>query len=454
MSDVSHLFNTTVRFDGTLENGNGEGLEGRCKIVTNPIDPSQIEAQFSQDSASMRSVGERLKQTVGVHGQVQIEGELSKYQYLATGLVKRSHSDSQGIRYDLEVDDITEVEITPGPSKEEGLKQIARFYLAPFDKLLPAFKRGTSRHHRHGFIHGWRSESLSDFESGNWESSTREIEIGEYSVEVDLHFQFEQATASDAECEIVTPRIKVETELPEPVRPDTIRHVREEIKNVQNDLVPFWNSLRFALGRRPNPPCHELSTYDYEEEVAFQGRRFWNRNNEVETTPGRGPNANELWKLVEQLVRKFNELGEDTNRKAGKAVTRYVEAFEAPTAELKLTLMHSALHLIVTKDEYLDRPNDVVPDDVPTPNAGGVNWGLAKAIGILRIKWKDLFSGEVDVEEMYAFNRLRNDYLKRDKRGFMMGSLRPVRQLQRLFERVYLADLGIDPSDYPVLGRT
>jgi len=452
MADVSPLFSTTVRFAGTLMQGSGEKVEGRCKIVTNPIDPSTIEAQLSQDSDSTQSFTEEFERMAGVSGQVRIEGELGKYQYLANGLVKRFNSDSQEILYNLEVDDITEVEITPGPDNKEGLKQVVRFYLPPFDKLLPAFKHRTSRHHRHGFIHGWRSKSLFEFEPGSWESSTREIEVGDHSVEVDLHFRFEQTTVSDAECEIVTSQIKVKTELVEPTRPDAIHDVREKIIQVQEELEPLWYALRFALGSRANPTYHELSTCDYENEVAIQGRRFWNRTNEVESRPGRGPNAHELWTLVEHLTERFDQLEGDALNRMEKAVIRYVEAFEVPTIEIQLTLMHSALHLIVTKDEYLGQSENVVPENVPRPHGGPVNWGLAKAIGILGIEWKDLFSDDVDAEEMYAFNRHRNHYLKRDRRGFM-NSAQPVRQVQRLFERVFLADLGIDPADYPVIGR-
>ena len=347
---------------------------------------------------------------------------------------------------------LLKVEITPIPGGEKDPKQVARFYLPPFDKLLPAFKLCTNRHYQHGFIHGWKTESLNEFERGSWESSAREIEVVEHLVEVGLHFQFEQVETHFAESEIVTPQIKIKTELAKPARPDTIHNVREKIQNVQEDLMPLWRALRFALGRRTNPSYQELSTYDYEDGIAIQGRRFWYRNNDVETRPGRGPNAGELWKLVEELVDRFNQLEGDALRRAEKAVDRYVEAFEVSTLELKLTLMHSALHLIVTKDEYLGQRNDVVPDDVPKPNAGSVNWGVAKAIGILGVEWKDLFSDEVDSDEMYAFNRLRNDYLKRDKRGFM-DSIQPVRAAQRLFERVFLADLGIDPPSYPVIGR-
>ena len=164
--------------------------------------------------------------------------------------------------------------------------------------------------------------------------------------------------------------------------------------------MPLWRALRFALGRRANPSYQELSTYDYEDGIVIQGRRFWDRDNEVGAKPGRSPKARELWKLVEELVDRFNQLEGDALRRVGKAVDRYVEAFEVSTLELRLTLMHSALHLIVTKDEYLGQPNDVVPDDVPKPNSGGVNWGLAKAIGVLEIEWKDLFSAEVGGHEM------------------------------------------------------
>ena len=348
---------------------------------------------------------------------------------------------------------LLKVEITPIPGGEKDPKQVARFYLPPFDKLLPAFKLCTNRHYQHGFIHGWKTESLNEFERGSWESSAREIEVVEHLVEVGLHFQFEQVETHFAESEIVTPQIKIKTELAKPARPDTIHNVREKIQNVQEDLMPLWRALRFALGRRTNPSYQELSTYDYEDGIVIQGRRFWDRDNEVEAKPGRSPKARELWKLVEELVDRFNQLEGDALRRAGKAVDRYVEAFEVPTLELKLTLMHSALHLVLVGGEYDHGSNDVIPDGVPKPPDGGkVKWGLARFIGIHGIEWKDLFSEEVDAREMYAFNRLRNDYLKRDKRGFM-DSVQPVRTAQRLFERVFLADLGIDPSSYPVIGR-
>jgi len=277
--------------------------------------------------------------------------------------------------------------------------------------------------------------------------------VGGRLIEVDLHFQFEQAQAGSAEGEIVVPQIRVKTVLGEPARPGTIRNVRETIKQVQKELEPLWYALRFALGCRARPLYHELSIYDYEEGIAYQGRRFWKQTNEVKTSPHRGHNANQLWALVEQLSTKLDELEGDVLNRAEKALIRYVESFEVATLELQLTLLHSALHLILDGGDYHRGSNDVIPNDVPKPpNGGSVKWGLARFVGIHGIEWKDLFSDDVDAEELYAFNRLRNDYLKRDRRGFM-NSAQPVRQVQRLFERVFLADLGIDPAGYPVIGR-
>jgi hypothetical protein len=452
MPDISHLFSKTVRFKATLLYGEGKEMEANCRAVLNPIDPEENEVLLRQPPPSS-AMAEGLRRGGQVmRGPVEIEGELGDRQYLFTGRVTNSQTDTQESRFRVKPKDLNEVEVTVGTDEKEGVRQTAKFFLPPFDELYPAFSGYSSRHYQHGYVHGWTPESLGEFEPGDWESSSQEIEIGGHRVEIGANFMFEEALANFSECKIVAPTIRIERELEDPSVPDTVRDVQDALQCVHEDLMPLWNALRFALGRRSDPPYQELTTRDYESGVRLKGRRFWNRNNDVESQPGREPRADQLWNLVEELAPRFDVLEGDELQRARKAVNRYVEAFEAPTAELKLTLLHSGIHLMVTKDEYLDQPNDIVPDDVPKPHGGAVNWGVAKFIGVHGIEWKDLFSDEVDRKEMYAFNRLRNDYLKRDKRGFL-ESTKPVWVAQHLFERIFLADLGMDPSDHPVIGQ-
>jgi len=450
MPDVSHLYSRNVRFEGTLRYEENGEMQGNCRAILNPIDPAENEVRFHQPPPSTMAEAFRLGGQF-MQGAVEIEGEQGDCQYLFVGRVVNSKTDTQEAHCRLKPTDLNEVEVTVGSDEKEGLKQTAKFFLPPFDELYPAFSRTSSRHYQHGYVHGWVPKSLGEFDKGSWESSSEEIEVGGHSVEIGNYFMFEEATANFSECKILAPTIRIKRKVREPSRPETVRDIKETIERVHEELMPLWSALRFALGRRAAPPYQELTTHDYENAVQFKGRRFWNRTNEVETRPGREPPARELWDLIEELVRQFDALEGDELQKAEKAVDRYVESFEAPNLELKLTLLHSGIHLIVTKDEYSDRPNEVAPDDVPKPHGGGVNWGVAKFIGVHGIEWRDLFSDEVDREEMYAFNRLRNYYLKRDKRGFL-DSTKPVWIAQRLFERIFLADLGIDPSGHPVLG--
>jgi len=347
---------------------------------------------------------------------------------------------------------LNEVVVTAGADRTGGLQQTMKFFLPPFDELYRSFARTSFQHHQHGYVCGWIPESLNEIENGRWDSSSKKIEIGGHPVEIGNAFKFEEAVANFSESTIVAPTIRIKREVPEPSLPETVRDVRQMTERAYEELMPLWSALRFAIGRRADPPYQELTTHDYENGAILKGRRFWNRSNVVESRPGRATGADQLWNLVEELARRFDSLEGDELQRAEKAVNRYVEAFEAPHLELKLTLLHSGIHLIVTKDEYREEPDDVAPDDVPKPHGGKVNWGVAKFIGVHRIEWKDLFSAEVDQDEMYAFNRLRNDYLKRDRRGFL-DSDRHVRVAQRLFERIFLADMGIDPSDHPVIGH-
>jgi hypothetical protein len=450
MTDIAHLFNRNVQFNGTLLYGDGQEMEGNCRAVFNPIDPSENEVRFRR-SLSSAAVEEFKRGGNLMQGSVEIEGESGDRQYVFEGRVVNSDINAQSADYRLRPNDLNEVLVTAGTDKTEGLQQTTKFFLPPFDELYRAFARTSFRHYQHGYVCGWIPESLNEIENGRWDSSSKKIEIGGHHVEIGNAFKFEEAVANFSESTIVAPTIRIKREVPEPSLPETVRDVRQMTERVYEELMPLWSALRFALGRRADPPYQELTTHDYENGAILKGRRFWNRSNEVESRPGRVTDADQLWNLVEELARRFDSLEGDELQRAEKAVNRYVEAFEAPHLELKLTLLHSGIHLIVTKDEYREEPDDVAPEEVPKPHGGPVNWGVAKFIGVHGIEWRDLFSDEVDREEMYAFNRLRNDYLKRDKRGFL-ESTKPVWIAQRLFERIFLADLGIDPSDHPVLG--
>jgi len=451
MPDTSHLFSQNVRFEGTLLYGDDEEMQGNCRAVLNPIDPSENEVRFHQPPpSSTMAKAFRLGGEI-MRGPVEIEGDPGDRQYLFVGRVISSETDTQESHFRLKPRDLNEVEVSIGTDQKEGLKQTAKFFLPPFDEIYPAFARTSSRHYQHGYVHGWAPKSFDEFEEGDWESSSKEIEVGGHPVEIGNYFMFEEAVANFSECKIVAPTVRIRRKIQGPSFPETVREVREITQQVHDELKPLWSALRFGLGRRADPHYQELTTHDYENGAVLRGRRFWSRSNEVESQPGREPHADQLWDLVEDLTHRFDALGGDELQRAEKAVNRYVEAFEAPTLELKLTLLHSGIHLIVTKGEYLDQPNEVVPDEVPKPHGGRVNWGVAKFIGVHEIEWKDLFSDEVDREEMYAFNRLRNYYLKGDKRSFL-ESTRPVWIAQRLFERIFLVDLGIDPLDHPVLG--
>jgi hypothetical protein len=456
MSGVARFFSTEVRFEGTMHQEEGNDAEVECQVVMNPVNPSEIQAQVFQSPDAFDGPVQSMRRAMEVSagGRVRVEGGFGKKLYLVEGVVGTSEGGDKGTRLRLKVDDITELQAIPTQSDQDGVDQTVRFFIHPFKQISRALEDLTSRHPRHGYVHGWKYESQSNFEEGTWRSQIREMQVNDLPLEVGTHFQFEQAEAKHAECELVLPQIGIEVEAPGSGRPETVQDLRSQVQSIQGQLSPLWTALRFALGRRAYPFYQEINIHDHEEGVFYRSKRFWDRERTTHSTPGRTGNASELWELIEELAAQLQSLDDKDGKRARKAVDRYVEAFEAPNAELRLTLLHSALHLILVGNEYHKESNSARPEDVPKPSGGRVNWGLGKFIGVHEIEWQDLFSDDPDAREVYSFNRLRNDYLKRDRRGFLTGdNIRHVNVAQRLFERVFLAHHGVDPSEYPVLGQ-
>ncbi len=427
-------------FVGSLQvNGKIEAESVHCRFAVNPVDTRTLKATIRCDSTS----GDLMD---GPHlAKIIVKSDSAKSDRLQVGgYLTRLTVGSGPDELKLDVREVFRFSSQNIALRDEGPRKVYMNWLfPPLKELGDAFK--ARKHAERGLVLGWKPDSYRTWEEGKWEPQERPFRLGDTSYTVRPALHFEDLETVDGEAYITIPRLHVKSEQVDDSLPWSFDHAVEKLKTADKAIQPLLLAMRFATGKRVGSGHQVQSTYDSETNAFTELERFQPTTSRQSRGVHRAPQFQRHWPLIVDVAQAIHRQQEDARQRTERAIQRYIIAFEAPFIEMQLVALHSALGFIVRNRTDID----VEPSkDLPSIK-GILLTPLRKFITAKGIEWRDLIPKGREKEALFDFNKLRNAYLKDLDHKF--DDIAPFETARRLFERVLLAHLNLNPTDYPDL---
>ncbi|WP_409029504.1 hypothetical protein [Gracilimonas sediminicola] len=337
------------------------------------------------------------------------------------------------------------------PEQLKNSKVFFVWYLHQFKEQGHIFE--PFAHPKRGLIFGYDYKVDEKFEDGNWKNNSKVIELDDSSIKFEPISFIKENKEREGATYFVLPELSARLEYETKSFPEQWDEIQNKFEEINHSFEPFRYSLRFLTGSKIDSFNQSLFFYDVNSKrycSIEKISREWDRK--AHQSLRRNITYSKSWDLIQDFVKAFESITNEDKIRIRRAIDRFNEAFEAPYLELKLTLLHSALTILLDVKKYT-KPLHEYDKDLPTPINGSLPKRLANCITTHKLKWKDLLSEEEEKDQFFAFNKLRNNYLK----DFIheVDSYTPIRVLHRMFERVLLTELEIDYEEYEnMLGKT
>lgn len=319
-----------------------------------------------------------------------------------------------------------------------------------FSWLIPEFnqqgwKFNPIEHPQKGLIFGADPSDYRKVEEHGWPDNIYSIKNS--SCEFTLHHSliFKEEQAGHYRTFHVLPEIVCQHERECKDFPVEWDEIRKEFDRMNNLFLPLSYAIKFINGYRVDSYVQTMTFFNPNNK-----RYVWiKRTNKVRSLKSGRQIRNNLynghWKFIEDFTNKFIQLNDDDQIRIKRSIDRFSEAIEAEYLELKLTLLHSALSILLDIDRYSYFNKEDKPADFPMP-PGGVTYRMAKFILEHNLDWNDLIHDDEPPSLLFKFNNLRNKYLKQITHK--IDDYTPIRILHRMFERILITEVGLEFDDY------
>ena len=323
-------------------------------------------------------------------------------------------------------------------------------YMKPF-KLQGTFFEPTL-HFKRGIVLNYDYDWKKEFEEGEWVDDKWVINLGN-KITINPTMSFLEQEYFD---------VNAYTALPEVSFQANFEHLDMGISD--QDLITFFEekfvgqdiiekAISFTTAKRIYSHFSIMSYFWPLKKVYLEVKRYKSTINRKTLRSNRTQLYNGGWELIRDISEKVISISEEKKQRVFRSINRYVESFEAPFLEIKLVLLHSALSILLDQKKYtkMGLKEVDVPSEIPIKNFANTG-ALPKTVVAFmiknHIKWSDL-SKNPESENLNEFNELRNQYLK--QLDHKIRDIRPINTLCTIFERVLLYELGLKPTDYPVI---
>lgn len=300
-------------------------------------------------------------------------------------------------------------------------------------------------HPHKGLIFGADPSDYRKVEESGWPENIHSIKnsTGEYKLRHSLNFK--QELHGPYRTLHVLPEIVCQCDIECEEFPDEWNEIQKEFNRFRNLFLPINYGIKFVNGYRVDSYMQIMSYFNPNSK-----RYVWvKRVNKVRSQKSGRQIHNDLyngyWKFIEDFTNRFIQLDVNDQTRVKRCIDRFTEAIEADYLELKLTLLHSALSILLNIDRYNNFKEGDKPTDFPMP-PGGVTYRMAKFILEHNLEWRDLIPEDRPESILYKFNNLRNKYLK--QKTHQIEDYTPIRILHRMFERILITEIGLEFNEY------
>lgn len=445
---MKNKFTVDLIFVGELLDLNEEKvceLEG--ELTHDVHSPNQILIKADITDSEVGGLDQRLnyKENYIIHGRTY--PNRAKY-FFDVSIGKRSVSEIQFrvSKYYTYSDKIIDYKMHHDRFNHEALKKPTIFfswYIPEFNQQ--GWKFNPIEHPHKGLIFGTDPSDYRIVEEHGWPDNIYSIKnsVGEFTLHHSLNFKEEQN--GHYRTFHVLPEIVCQHERECKEFPSDWEEIRREFERVNNQFLPISYGIKFVNGYRVDSYMQTMSFFDPKNK-----RYIWvKRVNKLRSLKSGRQIRNDLyngyWKFIEDFTDRFIQLADDDQTRIKRCIDRFTEAIEADYLELKLTLLHSALSILLDIDRYSYFKKNDKPADFPMP-PGGVTYPMAKFILEHDLEWKDLIPEGQSQSLLFKFNNLRNKYLKQITH--QIDDYTPVRILHRMFERILITEVGLEFDDY------
>lgn len=435
-------FRGSMLVDGTLC-----PEEVECRFSTNHIDTSDLKAEvvFRPKGGGYLSLF-NVPRIGDVVVQSQKGSGTSMFQVKGYLKGQGQISGSRKTRLRLDVREVIRYESHSHNSLDfEANKVYMTWLFSPFPELGMAFR--ATKDSEHGLYYGWKPISNRKWSEGEWQSQRLTFSLGELELTAFLDLHYDDFELADGIAYIIVPRIQIKTNYSDELLPWTFQESIEQVRMRDRILEPLIWALKFTRAKRTISPYQVMTTYDPVTHTYSKLERYLKSETNLHHQAYRHPQFHNHWKLITEMAQAIRDLDPEKRQRIERAIFRYVTTFEAPFIEMQIVSIHSAIHILVSHRTDTKR---TLPDDELPSWQGNLLRDLGKFITAKQVEWKDLIPDGREKEILFDFNKLRNAYLK--ELDHKIEEYEPFRIAHRLFERLLLADLGLDSKDYPALG--
>lgn len=436
-------FSEQEEFDGVMIVDGQRSFKAHCRSTLSPVDVGPLTAVVRSPVSSVGLISAPRLRDLVIRSDpdlrqpyVQVEGHLKK----STG--NMGHEVSQ-LR--VAVRDIFRYKVTHLDPKDRANTRYQNWFFPMYSELGKAF--GPLKHGQRGITYGWRPQSMGKWDHGEWQDQSLHADLDDNHFVLQPAILFEEMPIGQGAGYMMYPQLQIQVKTEAISTPTSEREAISLAREGKSVIKPFTLALSFVAARKVRSHYQVETTFNAESGHYREVQRFVKVKTDKPNGLHRSMSFKENWDLIKDVATAIHNQDDAEEKRTHRALARYAEAHQASLLEMTLVALHSALTVIV---DPWNRP-EIDPDPDLPDMKGRLLTPLRKFITTKKVPWRDLIPEDREVDALFDFNNLRNQYLKDVEHE--VRDVHPLRIAERLFERCFLAYLGLDPVGYKSLER-